>query len=472
MTVALRPCQWAFINGELVAAKRALVPADNHALHYGTAALESLRVYQTPAGPCLLGFDQHLERLSVSLRSLGVKEDLTSKARGAIIHTIAQNKLVEGYLRLLAYPAGDCGRLDHSTYPVDILVLAWELKGPRHFAPLTLGISSLRRPPAGSWLPRAKLSGFYAVDASVHISCREDGFGDALMLHADGTVCEVTGANIFLVNDKQLKTPIIPHSIAGITRQLVCDLGRSLELPVEQTLIPLEDFVAADEVFITGTFHGIRSISAISRQQFQVEAPGPITRVIQQRFDNLLDTPDSELGHIWLSQATSVQTGGADRLEQRTQIRGAKLDDTPGILSGIAALLSELRSNPAQVPPTTESLCHRIINRDTGGAIFVGVLPEAEERIIGLLGLSVQEALHLGGSYAIIQELWVHPDYRSGGVGRALIDASLDYCRDHELRTLEVGLPRYEFAGLSRAQRFYASCGFVELGPRMRKEVV
>jgi branched-chain amino acid aminotransferase len=473
MTVELKACPWAFINRELVPAERAVVPADNHALHYGTAALESLRVYQTPEGPNILGFEQHLERLRVSLRSLGGKEDQTSKAREAVLRTIKENKLVEGYLRVLAYPAGDCARLDHSAYPVDILVLAWRIEGPRHFPPLTLGISSLRRPPAGSWLPRAKLSGFYAVDASVHISCREEGFDDALMLHADGTVCEVTGANIFLVKDGRLHTPIIPHSIAGITRQLVCELARSLELPVEQTMIPLEDFIAADEVFITGTFHGIRSISAISRFQFPVATtPGPITRAIQERFEKLLETPDSEEGRAWLTPAPSIQKTGARHLEGSTQIRQARLNDTPGILSGIGALLSELRAIPSPAPPATESLCRRIITGETGGAIFVGTPLPDNERIIGILGLSVQEALHLGGKYALIQELWVDPDYRSAGVGTSLIDACVRYCQENELHTLEVCLPRYQVATLSSTQKFYESCGFVGLGPRMRKEVV
>ena len=472
MTSELKACPWAFINEELVPARCAVISADNHALHYGTAALESLRIYQTLAGPRLLAFEQHLDRLSVSLRSLGIKDDQSSKAREAIVRTITQNELTEGYLRVLAYPAGPCTRLDHSTYPVDILVLAWESDGSIHLPPMTLGLSSIRRPSAGSWLPRAKLSGFYAVDAPVHISCREDGFGDALMLHADGTVCEVTGANIFLVKDGRLQTPVIPHSIAGITRQLVWTLALSLDLPVEQTSIPLEDFMAADEVFITGTYHGIRPISAISKHQFPLQAPGPITLAIEERFEKLLDMPDAEESRAWLTPRAPIPKTDVRNLEEPTQIRRAKLGDTPGILLGIEALLSELRGTAASLAPSTESLCRRIITGDAGGIILVCTLPQNNEKVIGVLGLSIQEALHLGGAYALIQELWVDRDYRSYGIGKTLIDECVRYCRENEMSTLEVGLPRDQFATLSSTWKFYESCGFSGLGPRMRREVV
>jgi len=471
MTKQLEACPWVFINGELVPADQAVVLANNHALHYGTAALESLRVYRTRQGPCLLGFEQHLERLRVSLLSLGVSQYQTSKTREAVLRTITQNQLEEGYLRVLVYPAGSCARLDHSAYPVDVIVLAWKIEGPKFFSPLTLGVSNIRRPPAGSWFPRAKLSGFYAVDAPVHVSCRAEGFDDALMLQADGTVCEVTGANIFWVKDKRLHTPTIPHSILGITRQLVWDLAEALELHVEQVSIPLEDLIAADEVFITGTFHGIRPVSAISRLRLPLAAPGPITLAIQARFEKLLEMPDSQEGRIWLTPTTSASNASRSYSDQLTQIRPARPNDTSGILRAISALVSELRGAPFETPPTAESLCHKIIAGDTTGAIFVGTPERDDERIVGLLGLSVQEALHLGGRYALIQELWVQPDYRSSGLGASLIDACVSHCRDRDLRNLEVGLPQSRFSNFSRTQSFYESCGFIGLGPRMRREI-
>ncbi len=469
----LEACSWVFMNGEPVPAGRACLPVDTHALHYGTAAFESLRVYETPRGPCLLGLEYHLERLRLSLISLGVKGDYVGRAREAVLRAVEWNGLSEGYLRLLVYPVGDCGRLNHSAYPSDVLVIAWRAKGAREFPPLTLGVSSLRRPPAGSWLPRAKLSGFYATAAAAHISSRAQGYDDALLLHADGTVCEVTGANIFLVKDRRLLTPLTPHSISGVTRRLIFELAASMSLPVEQTPLPLEDFIAADEVFITGTFHGIRPVSAIDGVSLAGGAPGEICRSVRQRFERLLNNPDSGEGRAWLTAVTSPRQEGAAPPKPSYRVRPARSEDVPGVLTGVSALLSELRGvRDVRLPPGAETLCRDVIAGVSRGAVFVAAPAQEEGRVVGLLGLSIQEALHVGGRYALIQELWVHADYRSAGVGAALVEACENYCREGALHMIEVCLPAARFGGFVRTLKFYEACGFVELGPRMRKEVV
>ncbi|MEK6303220.1 MAG: GNAT family N-acetyltransferase [Acidobacteriota bacterium] len=468
----LVPCHWAYLDGKFIPSEQALFRADNHALHYGTAAFESFRVYETPLGPGIVGVAQHLKRLKFSLFSLGAAPANPQEVEEAISGVITRNCVKEAYLRLLVYPAGDCARLDISQYDSKILLLGWQIDGPRFPAPLSLTISGLRRAPASCQLPRAKLSGFYAAYASAHVAARAQGFDDALILHNDGTVCEVTGANVFLVKDSVLLTPILSHSIEGVTRSLVIELAAQLGITTKETIMPPEDLMAADEAFITGTFYGIRAVSSVAGCELSLEAPGPITRAVQLAFDKMLNEPESEMARAWIYRASLPEPERIAEPHPRFRVRAAQGQDVARVIAGIESLLAELRGvSDITLPAGAESVCLRTIGADLPGAIFVAELTSGDDHLIGLVSLTVQEAIHTGGPYALIQDLWVHQRHRSHGVGAALIEAVENYCRKHELTDLEVCLPKYHFAELPRTSAFYRACGFSDVGPRMRKEL-
>src|SRR5262249_2004111 len=163
--------------------------------------------------------------------------------------------------------------------------VAWRVNGPRFAPPLSLGVAAIRRPPAFTALPRAKHSGMYGTYAAIHSTARADGFDDALVLHADGTVCEVTGANIFLAKDGRLAPPPIPDSIDGVTRKLIMSMAEGMGIPVGEAPLQIEDFADADEIFITGTFHGLRAVQSIDGRAPHLATPGPMTRRLQDRYE-------------------------------------------------------------------------------------------------------------------------------------------------------------------------------------------
>lgn len=482
MSIILEPCKWTYIGGKLVPSERATLPADNHALHYGTAAFESLRIYRTPSGPKIIGLRQHLERLRMTLSTLGLVPMEEDVVREAVLRTATANGVEEGYLRLLIYPSGPCTRLDPAAFQSDLLIVSWRVSGPRYAPPVTLAVSPIRRPPAGSTLPRAKHSGMYGVYAATHNAARVQGFDDALVLHADGTVCEITGANIFIVRDGELLTPFTPHSIDGVTRHLVFELAREHGVPVREAVLSPEDFFTADEVFLTGTFHGVRPVSRIENHTPRLGAPGPMTLQLQAWIDEMLAEP-GPLADAWLTGTTprSVEvpvngngnSDGNGNGNGHYRVRPALATDIPNILAGIRRLLEELRGVPGiQLPSGAQNVCERIIEGRSRGMIFVAYPASGEDKLVGLLTATVQDAIHFGGPYALIQYLWVHPEYRSHGVGAGLMSAVESYCREHGLPNLEVGLPSLRFGNLPRTYSFYQDNGFVELGPRMRKEVV
>lgn len=468
---SLVPCRWSCLAGKLVPAERAAVPADNFALHYGAAAFESLRVYRTPFGPRIVGLEQHFRRLRASVASLGLAPIDEDRVREAVLLTIRENGLEQGYLRLLAYPAGPCTVLDPARYSTEPLVVGWHTQGPRVLPPISLGVSPIRRPAAGSSLPRAKHTGMYGVYAASHHAMRARGVEDALVLHADGTVCEVTGANLFAVRDERLLTPLIPHSIDGITRRLVTELAAERGIAVHETILCLEDVVSASEVFVTGTFHGIRAVASVEGAMPSAVPPGPVTRGLQEAFEQLVDTEASPMAERWLTLVRAPRPGRPG-VATGPGVRLAREEDVPAVLEGVRSLLAELRGLPElRLPDGAREVCERLVRGEAPGAVFVAPPGEGGSGVWGLLSITVQEAIHHGGPYVLIQDLWVHPDGRSRSVGAQLVEALELYCREHGYADIEVGLPPPSFAGLPGTHRFYQRCGFAEVGPRLRKRL-
>lgn len=88
-----------------------------------------------------------------------------------------------------------------------------------------------------------------------------------LIVDADGSVLEAERANIFLVRDGVLATPLADGRILpGVTRARVIEIARELEIEVAERPIPLADLDDADELFLTGSIRGIEPLR-----------PGPTT---------------------------------------------------------------------------------------------------------------------------------------------------------------------------------------------------
>lgn len=472
MSIVLEPSRWAHVGGKLVPAERATLSADSHVLHFGSAAFESFRMYRTPLGPRIVGLEQHLDRLQATMEHMRHAPVDRDAVRRALLDLVAANELEDAYIRLLVYPNGNCSRLDPADRAPETLLLAWRVSGPRFAPPISLGVAEIRRPPAFTSLPRAKHSGMYGIYAAMHSAARAAGYDDALVLHADGTVCEVTGANIFLVRSGMLATPPIPDSIDGVTRRLVTALAESMGIETQEIPLTLDDFTGADEIFITGTFHGLRAVSAIEKRTPRHQVPGPITLRLQERYLAMLDAP-TEADLRWTTTiGGAARNGNGHAAAGPVKVRPADREDIPAVLEGVRQLLEELRGVPGiALPAGAETVCARTIDGRARGAIYVATPADANRRVIGVICLSVLDAIHVGGSYGLIQDLWVHPDHRSDGAGAALVAAAENFCREHRLNNIEVCLPSHRFPRLPRTHNFYQSCGFIELGPRMRKEV-
>lgn len=147
------------------------------------------------------------------------------------------------------------------------------------------------------------------------------------------------------------------------------------------------------------------------------------------------------------------------------RVRAAVEQDIAAVAGAVAELLVELGGKP-HAPAAMQAATRALIDDRDAGAVLVADL---DGELVGVLAASWQTAIHIPGPYALIQDLWVHPAWRSREIGGELVRALCELASDRQITRVEVGLPRASFAGLSATEAFYLGNGFALLGPRMRR---
>jgi len=149
-------------------------------------------------------------------------------------------------------------------------------------ASTTLGRTKFRRPVLEDNVVNAKAGCLYPNNARMLADVRRRGFGNALVADAMGNVAESATANVFMVKDGAVFTPI-PNGtfLSGITRARHMDNMRKDGMEVHETVLGFADFEDADEVFLSGNMMKVTPVTAFEDTQYQV---GPVTRRVREMY--------------------------------------------------------------------------------------------------------------------------------------------------------------------------------------------
>ncbi len=131
----------------------------------------------------------------------------------------------------------------------------------------------------------------------------------------------------------------------------------------------------------------------------------------------------------------------------------------PGDLAGAAALLDRFNREYASPTPGAEAIAARLAELDDVVVLVAGDGPD------GVAAVRTHRSIFTPGVEAYLAELYVVPERRREGLGRALVDAVL-------------GLPDLDYVLVvtsdddQEACALYERCGFIRTegpgGPRMR----
>ena len=146
------------------------------------------------------------------------------------------------------------------------------------FPPATgaaITLSPFRRPSADVAPVEAKAGCLYPNSGRALREAYGRGFDNCLMLDGLGNVAELANANVFMVRNGVVLTPVANGTfLDGITRRRVIALLRADGLEVVERTLRYADFEAADEIFSSGNFQKVAPISRIDGRELGI---GPVT---------------------------------------------------------------------------------------------------------------------------------------------------------------------------------------------------
>jgi branched-chain amino acid aminotransferase len=247
---ASSPGSLASLDGAVMLASEATIPATDEGLIRGDGVFEVIRLYD--GRPFAL--DRHLARLERSATNLRLPLDLEAVRADAwrlLAHAGSSHE--DDLLRIVVTRGGRRLLLTEPMPPVPAIVRL----GSVTYAPTRIldGVKSLSY---GSNMLAGRLA-------------RERGFDEALLVTPHGRVLEAPTSSIFYIKDGELLTPPLDeHILASITRAIVIEATGAAERSCT-----LDELLAADEAFLASTTREVQPVSAIDDRTF--DAPGPIT---------------------------------------------------------------------------------------------------------------------------------------------------------------------------------------------------
>jgi len=255
----------ASLDGEIMPAAEATIPATDEGLLRGDGIFEVIRLYD--GRPFAL--EEHLLRLQRSAANLRLPLDLEA-VRGDANRRLAHAGAGPALLRVVLTRGGRRLLLTERLPPSPERIRLASVT----YAPTRLldGVKSLS----------------YAANMLASRVARERGFDEALLVTPHGRVLEAPTSSIFWVQGGEILTPPLEdHILASITRAHVIEVTGARE-----RACTLADLEAADEAFLASTTREVQTVAAVDEHEY--DAPGPQTlaaaAAIRVRIEQLLGT--------------------------------------------------------------------------------------------------------------------------------------------------------------------------------------
>jgi branched-chain amino acid aminotransferase len=275
-----------YIDGKFYSEVDAKISVFDHGLLYGDGIFEGIRFYNNGR---VFRLCEHLDRLWDSARSICLEIPMTKQGMTeALLETIRQNHLRDGYVRLVVTRGiGNLGlNPTQCKWPsVIIIVAAITLYHENLYKKgLTIVTCATRRCNPGALNPAVK-SLNYLNNVMARLEANLADADEALMLNDAGNVAECTADNVFIVKRSQIVTPpVTAGALRGITRSVAFEIAAELGFKTLKADITRQDVYAADECFLTGTAAEIVPVVKADGRLIGNGKPGPITTRIIARF--------------------------------------------------------------------------------------------------------------------------------------------------------------------------------------------
>ena len=268
-----------YLNGKYIPKEEALVPVDDRGFLFGDGVYELTRAIRGK----LANEEGHWLRLERGMRELriGGPEVLSRDGLREISERLlVENGLADGdaavYAQLTRGVAPRLHVFPENTPPT-VFISA---------APFSSPLELRRKGTAAITLPdirwaRCDLKTINLLPNVVAKQrAKEAGAFEAILVR-DGAITEGASTNVFGVIDGELRTyPKCNYILPGVTRDVLIELARQLDFPINETPIFADEVDRLEELFLSGTTTEVQPIITLDGKPVGDGRPGPISMAL------------------------------------------------------------------------------------------------------------------------------------------------------------------------------------------------
>jgi D-alanine transaminase len=271
-----------YLNGEFLPIEKAFIPVLDRGFIFGDGVYEVIPVYSKHP----FRMAEHLVRFERSHQSIRIPNPLTDAE---------WTKLVND---LVARNAGD----DQSVYlQVTRGVAKRDHAFPKDVKPTVFGMSSPLSTPAREAIE----NGVHAVTAvdyrwlkcdvkstSLLGNCllrqtAADAGALEVVMFRDGFLTEGSSSNVFVVKNGVILAPPKDNLVLpGITYDVVVELARANNVPIEVRPVREAEVRAADEIWVTSSTKEVLAVSTLDERAVGGGKPGPVFRRMHKLYQD------------------------------------------------------------------------------------------------------------------------------------------------------------------------------------------
>ena len=268
--------QTVFLNGDYIPLAEAKISVLDRGFIFGDGVYEVIPVYNRK----LFRLAQHLQRLQSSLDAIRIQNPYDAAQWSELFNRLV-NANEPAHQSLYLQVTRGIAKRDHA-FPQDVTPTVFIMANPLHEtdeSTFNTGINAITLDDI-----RWQYCNIKAIALLPNVLLKQaaiDQDAQEAILIRDGEITEGSASNIFIVSSGVIKTPPkTSHLLPGITRDLVVELARANQLPIEETAFSDTELQAADEIWITSSTKEIMPVLRLNQNTVADGRPGPVTRKI------------------------------------------------------------------------------------------------------------------------------------------------------------------------------------------------
>ncbi len=238
-----------FLNGQIIKEEDAKVSVSDLSYQFGYGLFETIKCEQGIP----LFFELHYKRLTHSAKELNMPFPVEQEEiRKWIKEVLSANKLTQARIKIIISK-----RIEDK---FNVLIMASPLeKLPASYSLLSYTLSRDSKSVSFRHKTTSRADSYVAYKKAL-----EEGFNDALYVNEKNELIECTRANVFLVMEDKVITPLLESGIlSGVTRSKVIEIAKRDGISIEEKNVHSLYLNKAKGVFITNAIIGLMPVSKI-----------------------------------------------------------------------------------------------------------------------------------------------------------------------------------------------------------------